>query len=73
MELSLQGKGILGIVKVYRKNTWNHQCKVNECSETTMYAEKVLGIVNARSMQGVRMLGIINARCEIARNRQCKE
>ena len=38
----------LGIHNVCGKNARNHQCERKKCSESSMCAEKILGIVNAR-------------------------
>ena len=59
---------MLGNDNVHRKSARNRQCKVKECWEMAMYAEKMLGIHNVHR----KMLGIINAKWENARNYRCK-
>ena len=60
---------MLGNDNVHRKSARNRQCKVKECWEMAMYAEKMLGIQNlhrknTRNPQRTqkKVLGIVNAR-----------
>ena len=77
-ELSMQSGKMLGIIDARRKNTGKRQSmlkkytessmQMQECWETTKYAEKC----SESSVQGERMIGNNNVRRKNTRNRQCE-
>ena len=53
---------ILEIHNVHRKSAPNRQCKVKECWEMAMYAEKILRIVNVK-VQGCWEMAMYTEKC----------